>query len=108
MFAIGYRSVTNGEYKNEQQPRTNGSRFTYVSYESIQYDQTRSLALNEESRTQHGEPIKMNHYYIILKNGEPMDFEPRPLQNIIWILNELERGLDRLKEHSPYTIGKQL
>ena len=36
-----------------------------------------------------------------------MDFEPRPLQNIIWILNELERGLDRLKEHSPYTIGKE-
>lgn len=108
MFAIGYRSVTNGEYKNEQQPRTNGSRFTYVSHEPIQHDQARSLALNEESRTQHGEPIKMNHYYIILKNGEPMDFEPRPLQNIVWILNELERGLDRLKEHSPYTIGKQL
>ena len=100
--------MANGEYKNEQQPRTNGSRFTYVSYGPIQHDQARSLALNEESRTQHGEPIKMNHYYIILKNGEPMDFEPRPLQNIIWILNELERGLDRLKEHSPYTIGKQL
>ena len=100
--------MTNGEYKNEQQPRTNRPQFTYVSHEPIQHDQARSLTLNEESRTQHGEPIKMNHYYIILKNGEPMDFEPRPLQNIIWILNELERGLDRLKEHSPYTIGKQL
>jgi len=58
MFAIGYRSVTHGEYKNEQQSRTNRSRFTYVSYEPIQHDQARSLALNEESRTQYRQPIK--------------------------------------------------
>ena len=59
MFAIGYRSATNGEYKNEQQSRTNRSRFTHVSYEPIQHDPPRGFALNEESRTQHGEPIIM-------------------------------------------------
>ncbi len=45
--------------------------------------------------------------YIILKNGKPMDFEPRPLQNAVWLIQQLELGLDRLKEHSPYTIGKK-
>ena len=48
----------NGEYKNEQQSRTNRPQFTYVFNEPIQHDQARSLALNEESRTQHGELIK--------------------------------------------------
>tara|TARA_Y100000817_G_C16389844_1_gene338488 strand:+ start:309 stop:455 length:147 start_codon:yes stop_codon:yes gene_type:complete len=45
--------------------------------------------------------------YIILKNGKPMDFEPRPLQNAVWLIQQLELGLDRLKEHSPYTIEKK-
>ena len=44
--------------------------------------------------------------YIILKNGEVMDFEPRPIKQVIWLIQQLESGLDRLKEHSPYTIGK--
>ena len=46
--------------------------------------------------------------YYILKNGKRMEqFSARPLQNIIWLINELEKGLDRLKQHSPYTIGKE-
>ena len=61
MFAIGYRSAMNGEYKNEQQSRTNRSQFTYVSYEPIQHDPPRGFALNEESRTQHGEPMIMSY-----------------------------------------------
>jgi len=44
--------------------------------------------------------------YIVLKNGEAMDFKPRPINQVIWLINELERGLDRLTQHSPYTIGK--
>ena len=44
--------------------------------------------------------------YIILKNGEVMDFKPRPIKQAIWLIQQLESGLDRLKEHSPYTIGK--
>ena len=44
--------------------------------------------------------------YIILKNGEVMDFEPRPIEQAIWLVQKLEEGLDRLKQHSPYTIGK--
>jgi len=46
--------------------------------------------------------------YYILKNGKRMEgFSARPLQNIIWLINELEKGLDRLEQHSPYTIGKE-
>jgi hypothetical protein len=44
--------------------------------------------------------------YIILKNGESMGFDPRPLQNAIWLIQQLESGLDRLTQHSPYTISK--
>jgi len=44
--------------------------------------------------------------YIILKNGEAMDFEPRPIERMIWLIRQLESGIDRLTEHSPYTIGK--
>jgi len=44
--------------------------------------------------------------YIILKNGEVMDFEPRPLESVIFLIQQLESHLDRLKDHSPYTIGK--
>lgn len=46
----------------------------------------------------------MEKQYIILKDGKPMEFDPRPLENAIWLVRELERGLDRLKQHSPYTI----
>ncbi len=45
--------------------------------------------------------------YIILKNGKPMDFKPRPLQNAVWLIQQLESHMDRLTEHSPYTIGKK-
>ena len=46
--------------------------------------------------------------YYILENGKRMEqFSARPLQNILWLLRELEKGLDRLKQHSPYTIGKE-
>ena len=44
--------------------------------------------------------------YIILKNGEPMEFKPRPLQNAVWLIQQLESGLDRLTQHSPYTISR--
>ena len=48
-----------------------------------------------------------NNYYI-LKNGERMDeFSPRPLPNVIWLVQKLEAGIDREKEHSPYTIMKE-
>ena len=49
----------------------------------------------------------METEYIILKNGKPMDFKPRPLQNAIWLIQQLESHMDRLTEHSPYTIGKK-
>lgn len=48
----------------------------------------------------------MNNYYIILKNGEPMEFKPRPILNAIYLIQQLESHIDRLKEHSPYTIGR--
>ncbi len=44
--------------------------------------------------------------YIILKNGEPMAFKPRPLQNAVLLIQQLESGLDRLTQHSPYTISR--
>jgi len=44
--------------------------------------------------------------YIILKNGKAMDFEPRPILNAIYLIQQLESGIDRLTEHSPYTIGR--
>ena len=44
--------------------------------------------------------------YIILKNGEPMKFKPRPLQNAFWLIRQLESGIDRLTERSPYTISR--
>ena len=46
--------------------------------------------------------------YYILENGKRMEgFKARPLKQVIWLLQQLELGLDRLKEHSPYTIGKE-
>jgi len=35
-----------------------------------------------------------------------MDFEPRPILNAIYLIQQLESGIDRLTEHSPYTIGR--
>jgi len=35
-----------------------------------------------------------------------MDFEPRPLESVIFLIQQLESHIDRLTEHSPYTIGK--
>ena len=44
--------------------------------------------------------------YIILKNGEAMNFDPRPIEGVIFLIQQLESHLDRLTQHSPYTIGK--
>tara|TARA_R100000742_G_C4227752_1_gene49997 strand:- start:155 stop:313 length:159 start_codon:yes stop_codon:yes gene_type:complete len=45
--------------------------------------------------------------YIVLKNGKPMDFQPRPINQAIWLIRKLEEGLDRLTQHSPYTIARR-
>jgi hypothetical protein len=44
--------------------------------------------------------------YIILKNGNQMDFTPRDLNGAIRIIRQLESHINRLTEHSPYTIGR--
>ena len=44
--------------------------------------------------------------YIILKNGNQMDFTPRDLNGAIRIIRQLESHINRLTEHSPYTIAK--
>jgi len=44
--------------------------------------------------------------YIVLKNGKPMDFKPRPIQGVIYLIQHLESHIDRSTQHSPYTIGK--
>jgi hypothetical protein len=44
--------------------------------------------------------------YIILKNGNRMDFTPRDLNGAIRIIRQLESHINRLTEHSPYTITK--
>jgi len=44
--------------------------------------------------------------YIILKNGNQMDFTPRDLNGAIKIIRQLESHINRLTEHSPYTIGQ--
>ena len=46
----------------------------------------------------------MEKQYIIRKDGNVMEFVPRPLDNAIHLIRELEKGLDRLKQHSPYTL----
>ena len=46
----------------------------------------------------------MEKQYIIRKDGEPMGFTPRALDHAIVLIRELEKGLDRLKQHSPYTL----
>ena len=42
--------------------------------------------------------------YIILKNGKAMDFGPRNMEDTINLMRLLESHLDRLTQHSPYTI----
>ena len=44
--------------------------------------------------------------YIILKNGNQMDFTARDLNGAIKIIRQLESHINRLTEHSPYTIGQ--
>jgi hypothetical protein len=44
--------------------------------------------------------------YIILKNGNQMDFTARDLNGAIKIIRQLESHINRLTEHSPYTIGR--
>jgi|TARA_R110002051_G_scaffold241639_2_gene301971 hypothetical protein len=44
--------------------------------------------------------------YIILKHGKKMTFEPRELQQAIELVRMLEEGMDRLTQHSPYTIDR--
>ena len=44
--------------------------------------------------------------YIILKNGKRMDFRPRPMHAAIELIRRLEEGMDRLTQHSPYTIDR--
>jgi hypothetical protein len=46
----------------------------------------------------------MGKQYIIRKHGEQMSFTPRALDHAIMLIRELERGLDRLEQHSPYTL----
>jgi len=46
----------------------------------------------------------MEKQYIIRKDGQPMTFVPRPLAAAIDLIRELEKGFDRLKQHSPYTL----
>lgn len=46
----------------------------------------------------------MEKQYIIRKDGQPMSFTPRALDHAIALIRELERGLDRLTQHSPYTL----
>jgi hypothetical protein len=45
--------------------------------------------------------------YIILKNGTRLSsFAPTAVLDLVVLaIRELESGMDRLTEHSPYTIG---
>ena len=60
-FACNLNKIKLDLYHDRQQPRTHGQCPTHVPHESIQHDQARSLAFNEKSRTQHGEPIIMSY-----------------------------------------------
>ena len=44
--------------------------------------------------------------YIVLKNGVDMQFKPRTLENAVKLIQMLEEGMDRLTQHSPYTITR--
>lgn len=43
--------------------------------------------------------------YIVIKNGRKMDFRPRSIDAVIELIRRLEEGMNRLTQHSPYTIG---
>jgi hypothetical protein len=44
--------------------------------------------------------------YIILKNGLDMYLRPRTLNQAIKLVQMLEEDLNRLTQHSPYTIER--
>ena len=44
--------------------------------------------------------------YIVLKNGVDMQFKPRTLETAVKLIQMLEEGMDRLTQHSPYTITR--
>jgi hypothetical protein len=44
--------------------------------------------------------------YIILKNGVDMQLPPRTLDQAIKLVQMLEEGMNRLTQHSPYTIER--
>ena len=43
--------------------------------------------------------------YQVLRNGEPMKRSQGTLQQVVSLIRLLESGMDRLTQHSPYTIG---
>jgi hypothetical protein len=44
--------------------------------------------------------------YIILKNGVDMQLAPRTLDQAIKLIQVFEAGMNRLTQHSPYTIER--
>ena len=44
--------------------------------------------------------------YVIYKNGEPLTTTPVTLDKCVKAIQVLEMTLDRLTQHSPYTIRK--
>ena len=44
--------------------------------------------------------------YEILKNGKSTGLRTNDLDLIVATIRQLESSIDRLTEHSPYTIGK--
>jgi len=47
----------------------------------------------------------MEKKYIVLKNGKATDFGSHNMEDTINLIRLLECTLDRLTQHSPYTIG---
>ena len=46
----------------------------------------------------------MENEYVIFKNGKQLSFKPRSMADTIKMMQLLESTLNRLTEHSPYTI----
>ena len=46
----------------------------------------------------------MENEYIIFKNGKQLSFKPRSMEETIKMIQMLESTLNRLTQHSPYTI----
>ena len=44
--------------------------------------------------------------YQVLRNGEPMKGAQGRLKQVVILIRLLESGLDRLSQHSPFTIGR--